>query len=149
MAQGRTKKLKQVDKAPAPPAAARAAAVALIADTVAVQLDSSQIYANTLKALTSARDTMLTLDWHLELNSEPPEVQQTAAKTLASLESTIMALSNKRLAEIAARMTASQKDLQDAADGIDDAQQKLDNVIGFINAAAAIVTLVGKVIAAA
>ena len=132
----------------APPVAAKAALLA--ADpVVTVQLDSSQIYANTLKALTSARDTMLTLDWHIGLNSQPPEVQKAAAMTLASLESTIMALSNKRLNEIAGQMTASQKALKDAADGIDEAQKKLDNVVAFINAATAIVTLVGKLVAIA
>ena len=111
-----------------------------------VELQPSQLYANTLGALTKARDSMLTLDWHVELNSATPEQQRAAAMTLLHLENAIMALSNARLAEIAQKMSASQAELKKATKGIEQAEQTLDNIVGFLNAAADLVEVVAKIV---
>jgi hypothetical protein len=124
-----------------------ASATEVVADAEApVALQSSQVYANTLGALTKARDSMLTLDWHVELNTATPEQQRAAARTLISLENAIMTLSNARLSEIAQKMSESQVELSTATEGIQEAEQTLDNIVGFLNAAAKLLAVVGKVV---
>lgn len=111
-----------------------------------VEVQSSLVYANTLSALTKARDSMLTLEWHEELNEATPQQQRDAARTLLRLENAIMALSNARLSEIAQKMSASQKELKAATEGIEEAEQTLANIVGFLNAAAELVAVVAKVV---
>ena len=111
-----------------------------------VEVQSSLVYANTLSALTKARDSMLTLEWHEELNEATPQQQRDAARTLLRLENAIMALSNARLSEIAQKMSASQIELKAATEGIEAAERTLANIVGFLNAAAELVAVVAKVV---
>jgi cytochrome b len=89
---------------------------------------------------------MLTLEWHEQLNEATPQQQRDAARTLLRLENAIMALSNARLSEIAQKMSASQKELKAATEGIEEAEQTLANIVGFLNAAAELVAVVAKVV---
>jgi phosphoglycerate-specific signal transduction histidine kinase len=57
-----------------------------------------------------------------------------------------MTLSNARLSEIAQKMSESQVELSTATEGIQEAEQTLENIVGFLNAAAKLLAVVGKVV---
>lgn len=127
-------------------AAKPTAVMAVARDVQTVAPQPSVLYANTLKALTDARDSMLTLEWHQELNGASAEQQRNAAQTLLRVENAIMALSNARLSEIAQKMSDSAEDLKSTTGEIEKAEQTLANIAGFLNAAAALVGVVAKIV---
>jgi hypothetical protein len=112
-------------------------------------MDPSDLYAQTLSALTSARSTMLSASWQASMANQPQAVRVQAAHQLGDLQSAINTLSNKSLSDIAnemqdnaAGLTQSTQALTDALKGVTQVQNIMAAVTGILNVVAKVAPLV-------
>lgn len=109
-------------------------------------MDASDLYAQTLAALTSARSTMLSSAWQTTISSQPQAVRVAAAHQLGQLQAAINALSNQNLSDIAAAMQADAADLTQSIQALANALKDLTQVQNVMMTVTSIVNVVAKIV---
>jgi hypothetical protein len=108
-------------------------------------MSPSDIYANALSTLTSARSVMLSPAWQATLDQQTQAVRVSAGAEMLQLQGAILALSNESLSDIATAMSANEAGLTAATAALTQALQditQVQNVLSKITSALAILAKV-------
>lgn len=106
----------------------------------------SDLYSQTLSALTATRATMLSPDWQATLDGESSALRLQASQELVQVQKAISALSNAALSDIATQMSAQQGDLQADTKALTAALQDIQDVQNVVTTVTNILTTVAKIV---
>ncbi|MDR3676715.1 MAG: hypothetical protein P4N24_14580 [Acidobacteriota bacterium] len=108
-------------------------------------MDPSDLYAQTLSVLTSARSTMLSPAWQAAMGNQTQAMRVAAAHQLGQLQSAINALGNKSLSDIATAMQASAAGLTQSTQALDDALRDITQVQNIMASVTSILNVVAEI----
>jgi hypothetical protein len=106
----------------------------------------TDLYSNTLSALTQARLQMLSSDWQAALDKGTSDERLAASRELLQVQQAILALSNESLKDIAGNMGANSTALQAGVTALNSALQDLSNVQNVIQSVSGVLSMVGKIV---
>lgn len=109
-------------------------------------MNPSDLYAQTLSALTSARSNMLSAAWQTAMASQTQAVRVAAANQLGSLESAINTLSNAALKDIANNMQANAAALTQSTQALNNALQDISRVQSVMAAVTSVINVVAQIV---
>jgi hypothetical protein len=89
---------------------------------------------------------MLSPDWITALQQQSDDTRYQASQTLLQTQQAITTLSNAALADIATQIAAEETDIKSATANLTSALKTIDRVQGFLNAAADLLNVVGKIV---
>src|ERR1700683_2689570 len=96
-------------------------------------MNPSDLYANTLAVLTSARTTMLSPAWQAALDESTADQRLAASRELIQVQQGILALSNESLSDITASLQSNQQALSSAISSLQNSLKTIDQVSNLIS----------------
>ena len=105
-----------------------------------------QIRDETLKQLRQAKSKMLSLEFQLNLEKEPPEVRREAAISLSNTEVAILKLRTSELAAIREALIENEEALNKGAEGLRKALANLKKVAEILAAASTFLGVIGRIV---
>ena len=99
-----------------------------------------------LSVLRTTRQSMLSADWFLHLESQDPATKRAAALSLFRVQSAIRKLENRQLAEIRDALLANEQALRDGQQTLSEALDDLQRVTAVLSAVGAVLNVVGRVV---
>jgi hypothetical protein len=115
----------------------------------AMPMTPDEIRKATLRSLQDTVTKMMSPEWDLYLDGQPPEVVEKAGPTLLATQRARLRLENAVLAEIADKLSKNEKELADGKTNLDKALSDLKNVQMVLDTASALLKVVGRVVAIA
>ena len=108
---------------------------------------TSDLYSDSLAALTSLRKTMLSAAWQTEIDKATPEERLASSRLLIQVQQAILNLTNQSLSDIAGQMQANGKELAKCTADLTQALQNIQKIQAIIETAGSMITTVGKLVA--
>jgi hypothetical protein len=106
----------------------------------------STLRKKTLSELRKAFVAMMTPEWDLALDGKPDEEVTEAARALLAVQRARLRLGNARLADIRDGLKANEAALWAGVELLDEALQDLQDVARVLEATAALLTAVGRIV---
>ncbi len=109
-------------------------------------MTASEIYSQTLASLNATRATMVSPEWHAELDNGSKQDRMNASKKLLDVQAAISALAIANLSKIADKMCAQEQAIKSSTAGLTAALKQLDRVADVLSAVSTLLTVVGKIV---
>ncbi len=100
----------------------------------------------TVQSLQEAVTKMMSPEWDLYLDGEPPDVKKEAARNLAATQRARLRLENAELAKIAEKLRKNEGELADGKANLETALSDLKNVQKVLDTVSALLKVVARVV---